>query len=374
MLDQATWISKVGFNFASSLPIETGQKGKRSKPGPVLTKDHPRVTRSTFSRDSCYNLSQNIMEFLTTYWPVILIVVLVLMVLTGWLFTVPQQELFLIERLGKFVRTAHPGLNAKIPFFESIRGKMSLRVREIDIPGDFKTKDNVFIGVMVRVQYFVLESKIYDAFYRLTNPEQQIAGFVLNTVRAEVARMNLQDVFEHQDAIGTAVNTNLSQRMADFGFEINNSLITAISPAAEVVAALNKVLATQNLKQAAQNEGEALKIKAVLDAEASSASKKLQGEGVAAERIAIARGILESAKLLEQGIPGVSNNEAMKTLLITQYFDVIKDIGAKSGSRVIFLPSSPQGLKDAESSIASFLAASEAGRLELTVPPVPPKA
>ncbi len=299
------------------------------------------------------------MEFLTHYWPAFLIVLLLLLTPLGAFYAVPQQELFVIERLGKFVRIAQPGLNFKIPFLESIRGKMSLRVKEIDIPGDFKTKDNVFIKVMVRVQYFVLASKIYDAFYRLTNPEQQIAAFVLNTVRAEVAGMNLQDVFLHQDAIGTAVNQQLSQRMSDFGFEINNSLITAILPPPEVVDAMNKVLATQNLMQAAQNEGAALKIKAVLEAEASSASKKLQGEGVAAERIAIARGILESANLLEAGIAGVSNNEAMKTLLLTQYFDTMKDIGAKSGSRVIFLSNSPSGLKDAEASIMSFMAAQE---------------
>lgn len=294
--------------------------------------------------------------------------IFVLLSFFGLFFTVPQQELFIIERLGKFVRTASPGLNFKIPFFEAIRGKMSLRVREIDIPGDFKTRDNVFIAVMVRVQYFVLPTKIYDAFYRLTNPEQQISGFVLNTVRAEVAKMNLQDVFEHQDAIGTAVNLQLSQRMADFGFEINNSLITSISPAEEVVDAMNRVLATQNLKQAAQNEGEALKIKAVLEAEANSASKKLQGEGVAAERIAIARGILESAQLLEHGIDGVSNEEAMKTLLLTQYFDTLKDIGAKSGSRVVFLPNSPSGLQDVQSSILAFMAAQE-GHTTGSVPP-----
>lgn len=309
------------------------------------------------------------MEFFSQYWVVVLVGFFGLLTFFGAFFAVPQQELFLIERLGKFVRTAQPGLNFKLPFFETVRGKMSLRVKEIDIPGDFKTKDNVFIQVMVRVQYLVLPTKIYDAFYRLTNPEQQIAAFVLNTVRAEVAGMNLQDVFLHQDAIGTAVNMQLSQRMSDFGFEINNSLITAISPPPEVVDAMNKVLATQNLMQAAQNEGAALKIKAVLEAEASSASKKLQGEGVAAERIAIARGILESATLLEQGIPGVSNNEAMKTLLLTQYFDTMKDIGAKSGSRVIFLSNSPGGLHEAESSIMAFMAAHEASAPNAPVPP-----
>ncbi len=311
--------------------------------------------------------------------PIIFVAIFGLMVFFGAFFAVPQQELFLIERLGKFVRVANPGLNFKIPFIEAIRGKVSLRVREIDIPGEFKTKDNVFIGVMVRVQYFVLPTKVFDAFYRLTNPEQQISGFVLNTVRAEVARMILQDVFEHQDAIGTAVNQQLSNKMADFGYEITNSLVTSISPANEVVDAMNKVLATQNLKQAAQNEGEALKIRAVLEAEANSASKKLQGEGVAMERIAIARGILESAQLLESGIEGVSNHEAMKTLLITQYFDTLKDIGSKSGSRVIFLPNSPSGLVDAENSLLNFMAAHEgmekpAGTTtpQMKKPPAPP--
>ncbi|MCE9558866.1 MAG: hypothetical protein K8R88_07925 [Armatimonadetes bacterium] len=149
------------------------------------------------------------MEFFSQYWVVVLVGFFGLLTFFGAFFAVPQQELFLIERLGKFVRTAQPGLNFKLPFFETVRGKMSLRVKEIDIPGDFKTKDNVFIQVMVRVQYLVLPTKIYDAFYRLTNPEQQIAAFVLNTVRAEVAGMNLQDVFLHQDAIGTAVNMQL---------------------------------------------------------------------------------------------------------------------------------------------------------------------
>lgn len=305
--------------------------------------------------------------------PLFAAIIFGLILLFTGMFTVPQQQLYMIERFGKFLRVARPGLNFKIPILDIVRGKVSLRVREIDIPGEFKTKDNVFVQVMVRVQYLVLADKAYDAFYRLTDPEQQIAGFVLNTVRAEVARMNLQDTFEHQDAIGDAVNTQLSERMKEFGFEINNSLVTAISPPQDVVSALNRVLATQNLKLAAQNEGEALKIKSVLDAEASSASKKLQGEGVAAERIAIARGILESAKMLEEGIAGVSNQEAMKTLLLTQYFDTLKDIGAKSGAKVVFLPNSPHGLKDAESSIVAFMSAFEGNAMSAHPSGPPPK-
>ena len=277
------------------------------------------------------------------------------------LFVVGQQDAFIIQRLGKFHRVARAGLNIKIPFLDLITGRLSLRIRELDIPGQFKTSDNVFVTMVLRVQYSVIPERASDAFYKLQAPEQQITAFVLNVVRGEVAKMQLRDVFEHQDTIGTAVNQQLSISMSEFGFLIRNALVNEVRPAEEVVTAMNRVQASENEKTAAKLQGEAAKFKTVLQAEAEAEAKRLQGEGIAAQREAIVRGLSVSVESLRSAMPTADPQTLMNLVLINQYFDAMRDISQGEKAKVIFIPSGPGAYRDISDQLfQSFINAAEA--------------
>jgi regulator of protease activity HflC (stomatin/prohibitin superfamily) len=276
-------------------------------------------------------------------------------------FTVGQQDVVIVQRLGKFHKLASAGLNFKLPVIDQKAGRMNLRIRELDIPGQFKTKDNVFVDMMIRVQYSVIADRVADAFYKLTSPEQQISAFVLNVVRTEVAKMDLREVFEHQDSVGNAVNTALSMRMAEFGFEIQNSLVNEIRPAHEVVNAMNAVMASENAKIAARNEGEAHKMKTVLQAEADAESKRLQGEGIAKQREAIVGGLALSVDSLKKAMPDADGNDLMRLVLINQYFDALRDVAHGDKAKVIFMSTSPSSVGNlGEEIFSSMVTSSEA--------------
>ncbi len=310
--------------------------------------------------------------------PLILIIV-GLIFFFSMLFVVGQQDAFIIQRLGKFHRVARAGLNIKIPIIDLIAGKLSLRIRELDIPGQFKTSDNVFVTMVLRVQYSVIPEQSADAFYKLQAPEQQISAFVLNVVRGEVAKMQLRDVFEHQDTIGTAVNQQLSISMTEFGFLIRNALVNEVRPAEEVVTAMNRVQASENEKTAAKLQGEAAKFKTVLHAEAEAEAKRLQGEGIAAQREAIVRGLSVSVESLRTAMPTADPQTLMNLVLINQYFDAMRDISTGDKAKVIFVPSGPGAYRDISDQLfQSFVNAGEAsshvsGQFKPAVTPPPKK-
>jgi regulator of protease activity HflC (stomatin/prohibitin superfamily) len=308
----------------------------------------------------------------------IIFVFIGLFIFFSMLFVVGQQDAFIIQRLGKFHRVARAGLNIKIPFLDLITGKLSLRIRELDIPGQFKTSDNVFVTMVLRVQYSVIPERAMDAFYKLQAPEQQITAFVLNVVRGEVAKMQLRDVFEHQDTIGTAVNQQLSISMSEFGFLIRNALVNEVRPAEEVVTAMNRVQAAENEKTAAKLQGEAAKFKTVLHAEAEAEAKRLQGEGIAAQREAIVRGLSVSVESLRSAMPTADPQTLMNLVLINQYFDAMRDISQGEKAKVIFVPSGPGAYRDISDQLfQSFINASEASSTQAfaktSTPPAPPK-
>lgn len=282
-------------------------------------------------------------------------------------FVVGQQDAVIIQRLGKFNRVARAGLNFKVPVLEVAAGRLSLRIRELDIPGQFKTSDNVFVNMILRVQYSVIPERAADAHYKLQSPEQQITAFVLNVVRGEVAKMQLRDVFEHQDSIGNAVNQQLSISMGEFGFLIRNALVNEVRPAEEVVRAMNAVQASENEKVAAKNQGEAQKFRTVLHAEAEAEAKRLQGEGIAAQREAIVRGLSISVESLKTAMPTADPQTLMNLVLINQYFDAMRDISQGEKAKVIFVPSGPSAYREISDQLFnSFVTAAEASNTPIS--------
>ena len=284
-----------------------------------------------------------------------LLVILAVIVASG-LFTVTQQTVAIIERFGRYVRTAEPGLRLKIPIFEQIAQRVSLKVQQLVVEVETKTGDNVFVKLPVAVQYQVTSGREADSYYQLVDHEDQITSYVLDVVRAQVPKMSLDEVFEKKDDVGKVVKTELGESMGAYGFTIVNALVRDVDPAEGVKAAMNEIQTQERLKQAAASKGEATKILAVKQAEAEKETKKLQGEGVAAEREAIAEGIRKSVELVASA-GHVDSAEAMRTLLLTQYFDTLARIGAQAHATTIFLPHSPGGMQEVMNQITTAVTA-----------------
>lgn len=265
----------------------------------------------------------------------------------GCCITVPHQTVAIVEQCGAYKRMASPGLNfLNCPCGEAERGVVSLRVQQLDVRCETKTLDNVFVIMVCSVQFQVMQDRIYDAFYRLTNPQQQIKAYVFDVVRAAVPKMKLDDVFEQKDEIATHVKEQLSKAMAEFGFEIIQTLVTDVDPNHHVKAAMNEINAAQRNKAAAHDRAEADKILKIKVAEGDCESKYLAGVGIARQRKAIIDGLRESICDFSHVMPGATSNDIMDLVLVTQYFDTIKDVGAHSTSSTLFLPHSPGAVKD----------------------------
>lgn len=295
------------------------------------------------------------------FYIILAIVILIVLSFFGLFFTIGQQTIGIVEMFGKFQRIAKPGLNLKIPFLEKVVGKVNLRVLPLDVKVETKTRDNVFVTVLVSVQYFVLEDKVYEAFYKLSDVEKQVTSFVFDVVRAKVPQISLDDVFEKKDEIADAVKAELENLMDDFGYGILKALVADIDPDAKVKEAMNEINAAQRLKVASLEKGEADKILKVKSAEAEAESKALQGKGIANQRKAIIDGLRESMTDFKTSIPDTSSRDVMNLVLMTQYFDTLKDIGANSKSNTVLIPHSPGSLNDLSTQIMqTIITANEA--------------
>jgi regulator of protease activity HflC (stomatin/prohibitin superfamily) len=277
-------------------------------------------------------------------WAIVAVVVIIL--LFDALFIVRQQTSAIVERFGRFIRIAPAGLNFKIPFIDRVAGRLSLRIRQLDVRIETKTKDNVFVFVVVSVQYYVLPGKVVDAYYKLNDAESQITSFVFDTVRARVPAIHLDDLFVKKDDIAMAVKNELDAVMDAFGYGIIKALVTDIEPDAKVKASMNEINAAQRLREAAIQQAEADKIRVVKAAEGEAESKALQGQGIANQRRAIIEGLKESVESFNKGIHGTKAEDVMNLVLMTQYFDTLKEIGLAGKSNTILIPHSPGGMGD----------------------------
>jgi regulator of protease activity HflC (stomatin/prohibitin superfamily) len=278
------------------------------------------------------------------FW-LVLGVILLLAIVDGF-FIVRQQSVGLIERFGRFNRVARAGLNIKIPFIDRVVGTPNLRIQQLDVRIETKTRDNVFVICIVSVQYCILPEKVVDAFYKLQNPREQITAYVFDTVRARVPAINLDDVFVKKDDIAQAVKTELDSVMDDFGYGIVKTLVTDIDPDAKVKSSMNEINAAQRMRDAAIQQAEAEKIRVVKAAEGEAESKALQGKGIAEQRKAIINGLKESVEDFNSSIHGTKAQDVMNLVLMTQYFDTLKDIGLSGKSNTILIPHSPGGMGD----------------------------
>lgn len=288
------------------------------------------------------------------------VIVVGLLILFSCFFVVKQQTAAVIERFGRFQSVRNSGLQMKIPLVDRISGRLSLKIQQLDVIVETKTLDDVFVKLKVSVQYVVIKDKVYDAFYKLEYPHEQITSYVFDVVRAEVPKMKLDDVFVKKDDIAIAVKSELQDAMLDYGYDIIKTLVTDIDPDAQVKAAMNRINAAEREKIAAQFEGDAARILMVEKAKAEAESKRLQGQGIADQRREIARGLEESVEVLNK--VGINSQEASALIVVTQHYDTLQAIGEETNTNLILLPNSPQAASDMlNNMVASFTASNQIG-------------
>jgi regulator of protease activity HflC (stomatin/prohibitin superfamily) len=280
-----------------------------------------------------------------------IVAVIVLSLVLGSFFTVNTAQVAVITRFGKFLRVADPGLNWKVPYFDSVAGLVSLRVNQITLTMETKTKDNVFVTIPISVQNRVRPEKVYDAYYKLSDPVAQIKSYVEQVILGHVPGMTLDEVFASQSSIAAAVKQELDADMATFGYEIVNVLVTDIVPDQKVKSAMNDINAAQREQVAANARGEAEKILVVKKAEAEAESKALQGQGIANQRKAIIEGLQVSIEQFQKVVDGASSKDVMQLVMVTQYFDTLKSIGENDKTNTLFLSHSPGAVKDVSDQI-----------------------
>lgn len=283
--------------------------------------------------------------------------IILLIILFGSFFLVKQQYAVIIERFGKFQSIRLAGLQLKIPIVDRKAGIMNLRIQQLDVMVETKTKDNVFIEMKVSVQYKVIQEAVYNAFYKLDNPYDQITAYVFDTVRAEVPKMKLDDVFERKDDIAIALRRELEEAMQEYGYTIIKALVTDINPDKEVKQAMNRINAAERQKIAAEYEGESERIRIVAKARAEAESKHLQGQGIADQRRAIAKGLEDSVGMLNNA--GINSQEASALIIVTQHYDTLQSLGEHTKSNLILLPNSPSSASNMLNDMVTSLVAAQ---------------
>ncbi|HLV42997.1 MAG TPA: SPFH domain-containing protein [Brumimicrobium sp.] len=290
----------------------------------------------------------------------VIIAVVVIFIVYNIFFLVKQQTAAIMERFGRFHSVRASGLQLKIPFVDRVAGRINLKIQQLDVIIETKTKDDVFVRLKVSVQFQVMKDKVYDAFYKLENPHTQITSYVFDVVRAEVPKMVLDNVFERKDDVANAVKSELNEAMQDYGFDIIKTLVTDIDPDEQVKISMNRINASEREKVAAEFEAEAERIKIVAKARAEAESKRLQGQGIADQRREIARGLVESVDVLNT--VGINSQEASALIVVTQHYDTLQSLGEETNSNLILMPNSPQAGSDMlNNMVASFTASNQIG-------------
>ncbi|XP_027916256.1 hypersensitive-induced response protein 1-like [Vigna unguiculata] len=260
---------------------------------------------------------------------------------------VEQSTVAIKEIFGKYDDVLQPGFHC-VPWFfgTQIAGYLSLRVQQLDVRCETKTKDNVFVTVVASIQYRALAEKADDAFYKLSNTREQIQAYVFDVIRACVPKMDLDASFEQKKEIARAVEEELEKAMSAYGYEIVQTLIVDIEPDERVKRAMNEINAAARLRVAANEKAEAEKILQIKKAEGEAESKYLAGLGIARQRQAIVDALRDSVLAFSENVPGTSSKDVMDMVLVTQYFDTLKEIGASSKSNSVFVPHGPGAVRD----------------------------
>ncbi|HFH9006749.1 TPA: SPFH domain-containing protein [Streptococcus agalactiae] len=283
------------------------------------------------------------------------ILVLVIVLLITSLYVVKQQTVAIIERFGKYQKTATSGIHIRVPLgIDKIAARVQLRLLQSEIIVETKTKDNVFVTLNIATQYRVNENNVTDAYYKLIKPEAQIKSYIEDALRSSVPKLTLDELFEKKDEIALEVQHQVAEEMSTYGYIIVKTLITKVEPDAEVKQSMNEINAAQRKRVAAQELANADKIKIVTAAEAEAEKDRLHGVGIAQQRKAIVDGLADSIQELKDANVTLTEEQIMSILLTNQYLDTLNTF-AINGNQMIFLPNNPEGVEDIRTQVLSAL-------------------
>ncbi|HFD5623670.1 TPA: SPFH domain-containing protein [Streptococcus pyogenes] len=273
-------------------------------------------------------------------------VIVILAIVASTLYVVRQQSVAIVERFGRYQKTATSGIHVRLPFgIDKIAARVQLRLLQSEIIVETKTKDNVFVTLNIATQYRVNEQNVTDAYYKLMKPESQIKSYIEDALRSSVPKLTLDELFEKKDEIALEVQHQVAEEMSTYGYIIVKTLITKVEPDAEVKQSMNEINAAQRKRVAAQELANADKIKIVTAAEAEAEKDRLHGVGIAQQRKAIVDGLAESIQELKEANISLNEEQIMSILLTNQYLDTLNTFAAK-GNQTLFLPNTPSGVED----------------------------
>ncbi|VHD18314.1 SPFH domain-containing protein [Streptococcus pyogenes] len=282
-------------------------------------------------------------------------VIVILAIVASTLYVVRQQSVAIVERFGRYQKTATSGIHIRLPFgIDKIAVRVQLRLLQSEIIVETKTKDNVFVTLNVATQYRVNEQNVTDAYYKLMKPESQIKSYIEDALRSSVPKLTLDELFEKKDEIALEVQHQVAEEMSTYGYIIVKTLITKVEPDAEVKQSMNEINAAQRKRVAAQELANADKIKIVTAAEAEAEKDRLHGVGIAQQRKAIVDGLAESIQELKEANISLNEEQIMSILLTNQYLDTLNTFAAK-GNQTLFLPNTPSGVEDIRTQVLSAL-------------------
>ncbi|HES5070513.1 TPA: SPFH domain-containing protein [Streptococcus pyogenes] len=282
-------------------------------------------------------------------------VIVILAIVASTLYVVRQQSVAIVERFGRYQKTATSGIHVRLPFgIDKIAARVQLRLLQSEIIVETKTKDNVFVTLNVATQYRVNEQNVTDAYYKLMKPESQIKSYIEDALRSSVPKLTLDELFEKKDEIALEVQHQVAEEMSTYGYIIVKTLITKVEPDAEVKQSMNEINAAQRKRVAAQELANADKIKIVTAAEVEAEKDRLHGVGIAQQRKAIVDGLAESIQELKEANISLNEEQIMSILLTNQYLDTLNTFAAK-GNQTLFLPNTPSGVEDIRTQVLSAL-------------------
>nr|AGN32910.1 hypothetical protein [Trypanosoma rangeli] len=267
-------------------------------------------------------------------------------------FCVNTSSLGIVENCGKFERVVEPGCHCLIPCVETVRGSVTVKLQFSSVNVETKTKDNALVLITACLHYRVLPLEASNAFYRFSNPREQIASFAANVIRGEVPKYTLDEIFVMSRNIKQAVEEELKERLSQYGFALEATLVTRIEPTQELQAAIEQTQLNAYRRTAAEHKAELDKIIEIKASEAAFEEKRLAGVGLAEERRAIMEGLQSSIESFVDSVPGVGARDVVQLLLMNQYFDSLKEVGNTGKSQVVLLP--PKG---SQSLLTDLLAA-----------------
>ena len=289
----------------------------------------------------------------------LIIIVLLIVLLSAALFVVPQQQAYIIESFGKFLKVQFAGIHIRIPFVDRIAMKTNMRVNQLNVQLETKTLDNVFVTVVASTQFRVNPNDVATAYYELRDPAGQLRSYMEDALRSAIPALSLDDAFARKDDVAFDVQKTVGAEMSRFGFTVVKTLITAIDPSPQVKNAMDSINAAHREKEETRQRAEAQRIQIETQAAADAEKTRLQGEGQANYRREIANGIVDQIKSLQA--VGMNINDVNNVVLFNQYLDVMRSLSESNNTKTVVLPAStPGGYQDLYEQVTkAMLTASE---------------